>query len=615
MKTVFVLAICGCVAGQSWAQDKTKPMPSQKSVQSTQSDSAEFAKLADQFMKESLVLSPVNASSAGYHKHVDRSGRTIELDALLDDVSPQAFAQQTAFYRQWGDRFRAINKQQLSREDIADLRLIDDQIAFALLELERIQSSKHNPTVYVELIGNALFLPLTQEYAPAEVRVGHVLARISEIPRFLEQSKQVLADADPIYVSTAKQENEGNIELIETMVKPQVPAASVLAQRYTEVTPKAIQALKAYSDWLENDLGKRKSSRTWRLGKAFYAEKFRYLMETPVTPEQVLADAERDFKSVRAEMLQLAMPLHKQYYPDHGDHADLQGQERENKIVGEVLARISDEHVRPDQLFNQVNSDLKEVTQFVADNHLVGLSTRENLKVIPTPAYMRGIYSVGGFHSAPPLEPSSEAQYWVTPIDPATPQDKAESKLREYNNYVLKWLTIHEAMPGHYLQFEHANNVQPETRRLLRGLFGNGPYIEGWATYVDQFVMADAGYMNHDPRFILSLRKLRLRLLANAVLDVRMHTLDLTDQEAMDLMTKGAFQTQAEAEGKLRRAKLSSVQLPTYYVGLRDWLQLRKEYQAAMGPKFSLADFHNRALDEGPLPIMLLREIILPQKH
>jgi uncharacterized protein (DUF885 family) len=125
--------------------------------------------------------------------------------------------------------------------------------------------------------------------------------------------------------------------------------------------------------------------------------------------------------------------------------------------------------------------------------------------------------------------------------------------------------------------------------------------------------MMDEGYLDHDPRFLLVMRKIRLRLLSNVILDVRMHTANMTDPQAMELMTKEAFQTQAEAEGKLRRAKLTSVQLPTYYVGLHDWLSLRKDYQARMGAKFNLAEFHNRALDEGPLPITLLRGLILPR--
>ena len=578
---------------------------------STQPD-PKFLKLAEQYMYESLALSPASASYAGYHKHTDaKTGKVVELDALLDDVSAKAYQEQIAFYKAWQKRFKTgVNPEKLGLQDKADWRLIDDNISLSLLGLEKIHDERYNPTVYVEAIGNALFLPLTQEYAAKEVRVGHVLSRIEQIPRFIEQAKHNLVEADPIYISTAKLENDGNVDLIESMVKEEIPAGSDLMKRYEQVTPKAVAALKSFSEWLENDLGKKKTSRTWRIGKELYAEKFRLVMQTAVTPEQALASAESEMKSTRAEMLEIALPMHKQMYPDHSDHADVAAHERENLIISEVLQKVSDEHTNRDQLLETVKGDLEGIKQFIREKKIVALSDRENLKVIPTPPFMRGIYSVAGFHSAPPLEPNAEAQYWVTPIDPKTPEAQAESKLREYNKYALLWLSIHEALPGHYIQFEHANNLQPDGRRLLRNMFGNGAYVEGWAEYIAQ-VMMDEGFLDNNPKFHLVMRKLRLRLLGNTILDVRMQTMNMTDQEAMDLMTKECFQTEAEASGKLRRAKLSSTQLPTYYIGKKDWLQLRKDYRAAKGDKFSMIEFHNRVLDEGPLPIMYLRQIVM----
>ena len=575
--------------------------------------SSDFEKAAGQFMRESLVLSPVNASQAGFHKYTDpKTGRVVELDALLDDLGPAGVETQKKFYSDWQQRFQKFDRTTLSKEDNADLQLIDDQIAYSLLEFDRIQSYKHNPTGYVEFVGNALFLPMSQNYAAADVRMGHVLARIGEIPRAMNQAKQVLVDTDPIFTSTALEENEGNIDLIQNTVKEQIPAGSALEKQYAQVAPPAIQALKDFSAWLQNDLAKRPTSRTWRLGKEFYDAKFKLVMETPVTPEEILQKAEQQMTEVRAEMLTLAEPMHKQMYPDHTDHSDLSAQKRENLIISEVLTKISDDHVQRDELMDHIKGDLAGIIAFIKEKQIVGLSNRDNLKVIATPLFMRGIYSVAGFHNPPPLEPTAEAQYWVTPVAKNASDKAAESKLREYNNYALKWLTIHEALPGHYVQFEHANNVQPETRRLLRALFGNGPYIEGWAEYIAQ-VMMDEGYLNGDPKFRLVMRKIRLRVLSNAILDVRMQTMNMTDEQAMDLMMNQAFQTQAEAEGKLRRAKLSSVQLPTYFVGINDWFQLRKDYQAKMGSKFNLEEFHNKALDEGPLPIMLLRGIIMPR--
>jgi uncharacterized protein (DUF885 family) len=579
---------------------------------SSSAASAKFAALSEQFIHDTLALSPSNASQAGYHQHRDlKTGKTIALDALLDDVSPAGMKEQERVYARWRERFHSETPlSTLSVEDAADWQLIDDQIAFTLLELDRIQNYKHNPTVYVELLGGALFQPLTDDYAPEKTRLGHVLSRIAATPRFLDQARSELADADPIFIKVAVEENDGNIDLIQNTIASAIPQGSGLKAQFDQVAAPAVAALQSFSRWLQEDLAKRKSDRTWRLGKELYAEKFRLVMETPVTPDQVLADAERELTKTRAEMLQIALPLHKQYFPDHDDHSSLGPKERENKVIGEVLQKIADDHPKRDELMQTVKNDLVGIRQFIVANKIVSLKSRDNLKVIATPPFMRGIYSVAGFHSAPPLDPNAEAEFWVTPIDPKSPEDRAESKLREYNNWVLKWLSIHEALPGHYVQAEHANEIQPVTRRLVRGLFSNGAYVEGWAEYGAQ-VMMQEGFANKDPRYRISYLKVWLRALGNAVLDVRMQTMNMTDEEAMSFMLNDAFQTRAEADGKLQRAKLSSTQLPTYYVGTSEWWHLRRAYEAAKGKEFALAEFHDRALDEGALPVPWLEKILL----
>ena len=585
------------------------------SNQNYQSGNPKFLALCDQFVKESLALSPVAASQAGYHQHRNvKTEKTIELDAELDDVSAAAFELQRKFYQEWRARFQKETPiASLNAEDAADYRLIDDQISLGLLELENIQNYKHNPTVFVELLGNGLFLPLTQQYAPKQVRVGHVITRIAQIPRFLDQAKSQLANADPVFISTAVDENEGNIGQVDSLAA-EIPAGSPLKAKYDQVAPAAKKALAEFNDWMKNDLAKRPTNgRTWRLGPEWYAQKFRYVMETSVDPPELLKDAESELARNRADMLQLALPLYKEMFPGQDDYASLSPHDRENRIIKAVLDKISEEHPKRDDLMEAVKADLENIKQFIRDKKIVALSPRENLKVIATPEFMRGIYSVGGFHNAPPLEPTAEAQYWVTPIDAKTPDAKAESKLREYNDYTLKWLTIHEALPGHYIQFEHADDVQPVTRRLVRNLFGNGPYVEGWAEYIAD-VMTQAGFLDSSPKFRLMRMKVWLRATANTILDIRLQTMNMTDQQALDLMMQDCFQTQAEADGKLLRAKLSSTQLPTYFLGNRQWWGLRKKYEAAQGSAFTLEDFHNRALDQGPLPIEYLEKIVLRQK-
>jgi uncharacterized protein (DUF885 family) len=603
--SALMMTVLPNIQGTNQTARSAEPVTSQK-----------FAELSDQFMKESLALSPTAASSVGYHKHSDaKTGKTVWLDALLDDLSREGIAEQRAFYQQWRERFRRETpRSTLNLQDAADWQLIDDQIGLNLLEFDKIQTYRHNATVPVELIGNGLFLPLTQEYAPKEVRLGHVLSRVGEIPRLLNQVKQYMSDVDTIFVQTAIEENEGNIDMIENTIAREIPPGSPLKAKYDQVAPQAIAALRDFSKWLQEDLGKRPSRLTWRLGKEFYDQKFKLVMETDLTPEQLRADAVGELIAVRAEMLQLALPMHGKMYPNHGDHTEMTGRDRENLIIGEVLQKISDDHTKRGELMQTIQADLGMIEQFIREKEIVTLGSRSNLKVIPTPVFMRGIFSVAGFHSAPALEPQAEAEYWVTPIDPKMTDDQAESKLREYNNFALKWLTIHEALPGHYVQAEHANNIQPERRRLLRALFANGAYVEGWAEYIAQ-VMMDEGFLNSDPRFRMVMRKIRLRVVSNAILDIEMHTRGMTDEKALELMTKEAFQTQAEAQGKLRRVKLSSTQLPTYYEGLREWLAFRKSYEVAAGENFNLRKFHDLALDQGALPVPVVERLLMPQPH
>jgi uncharacterized protein (DUF885 family) len=252
---------------------------------------------------------------------------------------------------------------------------------------------------------------------------------------------------------------------------------------------------------------------------------------------------------------------------------------------------------------------LAAATAFVKSKDLVTLPPNANLEVIETPEFMRGVYGVGGFNSAPTLEPKLGAFFWVTPIPSTWPQDRVDSKLREYNDSGMQHLTVHEAMPGHYVQAEYANELQPRSRRLLRAIFGNGPYVEGWAVYSQQ-LMAEQGYLGDTPGYKLTLQKQLLRVLANTILDVRLQTMGMTDQEALDLMTKNTYQETEEANAKLQRAKLSSCQLPTYYAGYKGWLAVREHYQAKHGAAFKLKEFHESALKQGAVPLPVLDRLL-----
>jgi len=563
--------------------------------------SEKLSNLTEEFVYTTLSFSPATATAVGLHEYQKQ-----KLDDLLDDFSPPSLDKQQHFYEDFQSRLRQLPQDKLTPADRADYTILDDQASLALLDLKEIHSALHNPTMYVETLGNALFSPFILEYAPKPQRVQSIMARLQKVPLYLDQASTNLTAAPLIWTQVAIDENQGNIDLVDKAIRAQVP--DNLKDNYARVARPALDAMNKFQAYLKNSLSARTDA-DWRLGQDRYTRKFRYQMEVGVEADTTLDQAERQMKAVRAHMLELAQPLHAQMFPSHKEHADLTGEARENTVIGEVLGKIADRHSTRESYMDDAKRDLDEARAFVQQQHLVTLPANSNLQVIPTPVFMRGIYSVGGFNPAPPLEPQLGAFYWVTPIPPDWPADRVESKLREYNFYKLKLLTIHEAMPGHYVQMQIANDLQPPPRRLLRSIYGNGPYIEGWAQYAEQ-MMLDSGFLDHSPEMALTFAKEELRVIANAILDVRLQMLGMTDQEALDLMEKQTFQEKEEAEGKLQRAKLSSAQLPTYFAGWRGWLKVRDDYKKAKGGAYNLTTFNDTALRQGAVPLPSLGKML-----
>ena len=538
----------------------------------------EFDQLTQDFLYGSLAQSPVNATSSGYHLH-----KGVPLDELVDDYSAGGLDQQRNFYKDFQLRIAALDVTKLDQEQRVDLDIIKNNIDLALLELDTIQSYKHNPTVYVELAGNALYTPYMLNYAPIEKRFEHITKRLERIPALFDQAKANLVDAPDVWNRVAREENDGNIGLIDKTLREAAPESQKSA--YGAAAEKALASVRDFNAFLKDKLSAKTSD--WRLGKEKYARKFALVLASGRTPEDLLAAAESDLSTIRKEMARLAAP----------------------KTVEQALEDVARQHATPDTYMAKARETLAQATAFVKEKDLLTLPARSNLQVIDTPEFMRGIYGVGGFNPAPPLEPQLGAFYWITPIPKSWPAARAESKLREYNNYGLQELTIHEAMPGHYVQLEYANDVQPVARRLLRTIFANTPYVEGWAVYTQQ-MMSDAGYLDGNKGLWLTFYKQILRVLANTILDVRLQTMGMTDQQALDLMMKETYQEKEEATAKLQRAQLSSCQLPTYFVGWKGWLDVREHYKQRKGSAYSLKEFHERALKESGVPLPALDSLL-----
>jgi uncharacterized protein (DUF885 family) len=561
--SIAVIASVCLVTGCKMNQEKAKP---------------DFSKLTEDFVYGALALSPVSATQAGYHEH-----QGVKLDEKLDDFSASGTEAARKFDTGFKDRLAAIDQQTLTAEERADYQIIQNAIDLSLLDLQQIQSYRHNPTMYVELVGNALFNPFILEYAPVDVRFGQIIQRLSQLPALMEQAKTNLADAPEVWNRVAREENDGNIGLIDKTLRAKVPAN--LKADFDKAALPALNSLRAFNAYLKDDLSKRTSD--WRLGKERYDQKFAYTLIAGKSPDQVLSEAEAALKDTREQMAKLAAP----------------------RSIREALDVIAKQHTTPEHFMDEARKDLDLATDFVRQKHLVTLPARNNLQVIPTPEFMRGIYGVAGFNPAPAFEPQLGAFYWVTPIPGNWPKERIDSKLREYNRYGLMQITIHEAMPGHYVQFEVADNLEPKSRRALRNIFGNVPYVEGWAVYTQQ-MMSEEGFMDNSAELQMTYYKQLLRSIANSILDIRLQTMGMTDQQALDLMINDTFQEKEEATAKLQRAQLSSCQLPTYFVGLRGWLDTREDYKKRKGSAFVLSEFHDAALKESAVPLPALRQLL-----
>ena len=534
--------------------------------------------LVSDFVYGGLALTPVAATGAGYHVH----GK-LRLDGRWDDYSAAGISRARAFNHQLLRRLDDLKNAPLDVERQADLDIVRDTVNLNLLEFERIQNFRHNPTVYVELVGNGLYNPYVLDYAPLEARYQDIIQRLQRLPALMRQARSNLVDAPEIWNRVSREENDGNIELIDKTLREAAPKAAQAA--YATAAAPALKSLSEFNDYLATTLATKPSD--WRIGKDNYQLKCNYVLHTGRTPAELLAAAEADLAATRAELARLAAP----------------------RSVEEALAEVAAQHATPATYMDAVRQTLAEATAFVRHKDLLTLSASSNLAVIDTPVFMRGIYGVGGFNPAPALEPQLGAFFWMTPIPADWPQARIDSKLREYNRFGLQQLTIHEAMPGHYVQAEYANRIEPRTRRVLRAIWGNGPYVEGWAVYTQQ-MMTEQGYLDDTPAMRFALLKQLLRGQANTILDIRLQTMGMSEQEALDLMIKQTYQEREEATAKFQRAQLSSCQLAMYYAGARGWNELREHDRQRHPQDYSLKAFHERALNEGAVPLPTLERLL-----
>jgi uncharacterized protein (DUF885 family) len=451
---------------------------------------------------------------------------------------------------------------------------------------------------------------MSRDFAPLEERVKNAIARMEKIPDLIKQAKKNLKNPPQIFTETAITQNQGNINYFKnTLPKLAEGVSQATKARLQAQIDKVVAALEDYDKFLREELLPR-STGEFRLGTALFQRKARYTLQSTIPLEHIVARAQAAYKNVRREMAIAALPLFRMMYPEVKEEelARLTDEQKRNKIVGDVLKVISKEHPTKEGFFDYVKKTVEEIRNFIIEKDIIDLPKPDRLYLRLTPEYARGI-AVAGLEPPGPYEPEGKYYYQVSPIPEDWDYEQVESFLREYNNYMIKILTIHEALPGHYVQLYYSNKYPS----IVRNVFPSGPTIEGWAVFTER-IMIESGYGNWDCKLRLIQLKFYLRAVVNCLLDFNVHLGGMTKDQAIKLMTRGAFQELAEAEGKWRRACLTSTQLSTYFVGSEEISEIQKEYKKIKGKNYNQKEFLQKLISYGSIPIRHLRELILHEQ-
>jgi uncharacterized protein (DUF885 family) len=509
-------------------------------------------------------------------------------------------AKRLAFIDEWLDKFGKLNADRLSPNQRTDLAVLLNKLKYDRWQLTTFREFEWNPAEYN--VAQPLDLILNTEYAAKAQRLRTILKRLAYVPAYYQAARASIVNPTHEHTQLALQQAPGTLVVLADL--GQAAQDSILTPQ-----EKAIFALRvanagtAVLGWVDflTDLDKSQMqmhrARSFRIGKDLYEQKFAFEIQSANTGEQTYRKA----LAARDELLTRMDGLADQLW-DKTMGSIPKPTDRYKKI-GMVIDKLSLQHTTPANFLPEIRRQIPQLQDWVVSHDLVSIDPSKPLVVRETPLYQRGV--AGASIDAPgPYRPRDKTYYNVTPLDGLTPE-QAESSLREYNNWMLQILNIHEAIPGHYTQLMNANR----SPSLVKALFGNGAMVEGWAVYGER-MMLDSGYGDNAPELWLMWCKWNLRSVSNAILDYSVHVLGMTRDQAMDLLVRQAFQTPQEAAEKWRRAQLSSVQLSSYFSGYSDIMELRERRKEQLGDRFNLKQFHDQFLSYGNAPVKIIGELM-----
>src|SRR5213595_1212303 len=548
-----------------------------------------FQKLAKDYIEGLLQVSPEFATSLGDHRFDDK----------VSDYSDEAEAKElkrAKDFRQQLEQFNDLTK--LTGPNRVDVRLLKDNIDNEIFGIEELKERSWNPLLYNESLANSLYLLVARDFAPPEKRAASIRARMEKIPAVIAQAKANLKNPPQVYTETAIDQTQGAISLIKEGLNETLDKAPKTKADLAPLQEKTIAALNDYKTWLKNDLLPR-STGDFRIGADKFRKKLRFALASDMSMEDLMKAARADLEQTQKAIYETALPLYKKQFPN-SDEATLADRK---KVTAAVLDKLAEQRPTDDTIVGYSKTVLKEATDFVNAKKLVTVPTTP-VDIIVMPEFKRG-QAIAYCDSPGPLEKNGKTFFAVAPTPNDWSADRKASFFREYNNFMLRDLTVHEAMPGHYLQLAHANEFRAPT--LVRAIFQSGTFVEGWAVYCEQ-LMAEQGY--DGPEVKMQQFKMLLRANCNAIIDQEIHAKNMSEKEAMDLMMKEGFQQEGEAVAKWKRARLSSAQLSTYFVGVTEHLDLRDRAKARDGSVFNLKKYNDTVLSFGSPPVKYVRELM-----
>lgn len=569
----------------------TLPSPSPAGAAQPTAEDARLAKLFQTYLNREFHLHPLFATQQGNHEHDDK----------LDDLSPAARAGDVERTKSLlATLSKEIDPKKLSRDGQIDYEIWTHSLKYGLWATENDNRFEYDPRVYGEYISDSVFLLLTQSTLPRERNVENAAKRIAFIPKIVEAAKAGLKNPPRILTEVTIKRNLGAIAFYEKDIyefAKETPGTQPLGAPCKA----AVAALKDYQTWLEKELLP-KSTGEWRLGKEKFAKKLELELDAGLTAADVLKIAEAEADRVEREMYYVAKQLWSKLFPGKPLPPDDATGRRDT--IMRVLFELGKSHGTPDTLVQDAKASVDRIKNFIKEKKILTLPDPDTCQIIAMPEFQRG-FSAAYLNPAPPLDPKAPSLYAVAPPPKDWPAARQETFFREYNSAMLQILTIHEAYPGHYVQLAYSNRCPSLVRKIL----SSGSFAEGWAVYTEQ-MMLDQGYGDGDLSLRLHQLKFYIRAVLNAILDNKMHTANMSDEDALKMLIERGFQTEAEAVGKIARAKQSSTQLSTYFVGRTAFYRLRQDVQRKRGDAFDLGKFHEEVLSHGTLPVKYLPELV-----